>query len=132
MKRYYVSPMAWIDHHGWAPKVATFEGVDAWSAQMPPDPSATGAMAFVVVEAKDHTKILADSTIKPLPEFSFDSRLTALSTDGSTMLNAAITAIGLSSVAVRAKSNDYRDVVRTIGKTNNPAFDENNFDASVS
>jgi hypothetical protein len=132
MKRYYVSPMAWIDHHGWAPKVATFEGVDAWSAQMPPDPSATGAMAFVVVEAKDHTKILADTAIKPLPEFSFDSRLAMLSSDGSKQLNEAVTAIGLNPVAVRVQSNDYRDVIRKIGQVNTPSFSENNFDASVS
>lgn len=124
-KRYYVCDVlgdgtednAWrtaVSEHG-VNHSATFE-------------ERAGGRALVVVNAVDHTPLLDDPRIDPLPEFPLDAKLNAMRQDTLNRMNGRLMARGFATGW--ANSDGFREVVRGIGLQINPNFHENNFDVS--
>lgn len=84
---------------------------------------------LVMVAGKDHAKLRDVPGVDPLPDFPMDGRVSAINQATRTEMEQAITRRGIASSVVTGKDG-YRDIVRAIGQTLEPTFDENNFDIS--
>ena len=113
------------------PKVATYP-ILAFSSVGGDDPRATGAWALCVVEANDHTPLLADAEIAALPDSAFDARISSLSNAAKTQLAAALTKFALQQRVTYGNADAWRTVLRKLGALNLASFSEDNFAAAVS
>lgn len=104
------------------------------TTEFPPQDMTTGRYSrnqcLVIVDAVNHTSLLADLRMNAMPDFPLDGKLSAMRSATLSALNNAAAARGY---AVTWGSADaYRDVVRSLGKQLNPNFSEDNFDVSPS
>lgn len=84
--------------------------------------------ALVIVAAKNHAPLLADSRIKALPDFPLDAKVQAMQSATKSAFRALLSSRG-APTAVLDNADGYRDAIRGVGRVLDGAFDENNFDA---
>lgn len=129
MKRYYICDIIGdgTEENSFRPSVAD-EGV-SWVGPIPSDP-VTGrplsTWALVLVAAPEHGKLCNKPGIDPLPDFPLDGKVSAINTATKNAVDAMLARRGIA--ASFGSADGYRDAVRAVGRENDPAFDENNFD----
>jgi hypothetical protein len=124
-KRYYVCDVIGdgSEENPFRPVVADL-GVN-WVGEV----SADNTRAFVLVNAVNHAAIIAHTRINALPDFPLDGKINAMQTAARNAMNNALTRRGFS-VAGIDNADGYRDVIRSVGRSLNPNFNENNFDVA--
>lgn len=132
MKRYYLSNIVGTgdDMDPYRPKVAD-HGV-SWVGVIPSDPvtgKPVSTWALVLVEAINHAALLADGAIDALPVFPLDGKVSAIQTATKNAMVSDLQARGIDTAFI-GNADGYRDVIRGIGRTLEPAFDENHFDVA--
>lgn len=129
MKRYYISPIVGDGsiENPYRPKVAD-HGV-SWSGVIPTDSAGkpTQSWTLVVVNAKNHSKILADKTIDDLPDFPLDGKVGSIQNATKNKMKNAMAARGINTY-IADNADGYREVIRGIGRVLQVDFDENAFD----
>jgi len=129
-KRYYISPIVGTgdEFDPFRPKVADY-GV-SWVGSIPSNLE-TGHPLFnwclVLVNTANHGQLLSDGAIDALPEFPMDGKVGAINTATKNNMIAKMQARGIDTGFINSVDG-YRDVIRAIGRSISPAFDENNFD----
>ena len=129
-KRYYLSPIIGTgdENNPYRPKVADYDV--RWAGVIPSDPL-TGAplhpWCLVLVATQNHGQLTADQTINALPDFPLDGKVSAIQTSVKNTMLAKLQARGIDTSFING-TDGYREVIRGIGRTIEPAFDENNFD----
>ena len=129
-KRYYISPIIGdgSEFNPYRPKIADHNV--PWVGNIPSDP-VNGAPLFawslVLVNPPTHAALLTDSTLDALPEFPLDGKVSSIQTATKNAMIAKLKARSIDTGFI-AGTDGYREVIRGIGKTLEPAFDENNFD----
>lgn len=132
MKRYFLSPIIGTGTFGddYRPKISD-HGVSHVSViPTGPDGQPTSDWALCLVEAVNFAPLLTDPALRALPDFPLDVRLSAMSTTARTAAESAVTHFGVAVETLNFNSG-YRELVRSIGRTLEPLFDENNFDVAI-
>lgn len=127
-QRLYISPVignafADLPHEVLRPKVADY-GV-SFSGPMPPanaDGTSSKPWTLSIVEAANHTDLLADPEIYGLPVFDLDGKLSGMGHDARAELTAKATELGVPANLLQ-NADTYRGVIDAIGRQIDPAFD---------
>lgn len=132
MKRYYLSKIVGdglTPNTAYRPKVAV-HGV-SWTGQIPTDSDGKPLKqwALVIVDATNHSALLADPGIEAFPDFPLDGKVSAMHTPTKAAMVAMLKAAGVDTSFVQ-NTDGFREVVRGVGKQFSPDFDENNFDVA--
>jgi hypothetical protein len=125
MKRYYVAP---VIGDGQTPETAFRPNIPAGlNAVYALDPSK--GWAVCVIAASDHSGLVANSKLVPLPLFPLDAKLSALGSGVKATMTSGLQAkFGIS---LSTQNTDaYRDFIRQLGQLVDKNFDENNFDVA--
>lgn len=80
--------------------------------------------ALCVVEAKNHAALLADPDIMGFPVYALDAKVSAMHGPTKTAMVNALAARGINTAFI-GSADGFREVIRTLGRMHNPAFDEN-------
>lgn len=80
--------------------------------------------ALCVLESDNHAAAIADKDVTPLPQYSLDAKVSAMHTPTKSAMVNAFKARGITTDWI-GNADGFREVVRTLGKMHNPAFDEN-------
>lgn len=130
-KRYYLCDVIGdgTEDNPFRPAVADY-GVN-WSGSIPTgeDGRPTTTWALVIVGAKDHAQLRKDARLDALPDFPLDGKVSAVNTASRNALTAAMSKRGVPTSGLQL-ADGYRDAIRQIGKSLDPAFDENKFDVA--
>ena len=131
-KRYYISPIVGTgdEFDPFRPKVADY-GVP-WAGSIPSDPKTghpTSEWALVVVNAKNHSALLADGAIDALPDFPLDGKVSSVHTVTKNAMINKMKKRGIKTSFI-AGTDGYREVIRGVGRLLDEQFDENNFDVA--
>lgn len=100
--------------------------------EIPVDPDTgipTLGYGFALVSSKDMARFRSDRDIDVLPDFPLDGKLTALHGPTKAAMKSALAKHGIAATIVDG-ADGFRDVVREIGRTVNPAFIEDAFDVN--
>lgn len=132
MRRYYVCPVVGdgSESSPYRPKVADYGVSYVALLGQNPDGSTRRQWAFVLVNALDHTSILADNQIFALPDLSLDATLGALSNPQRNAVIRYMNDIGIDTSGVNTNTT-VRDVVRLFAAEQESPFDENAFDVGA-
>ncbi len=132
MKRYYLSTMKLLPGPGGqktlAPALAAYPGVE-YTAVYQAVPVA-GQWCMVVLQAADHTALLADPDSAALPDFSLDAKLSALSVSAKQSITNALSKFSISGASTK-NTDSYRTTIESIGRKLDATFTANAFDAGV-
>jgi len=85
--------------------------------------------ALVLVKSRDHARIINDPKMHPLPDVSLDMKVSSIHTATKNGMVNKLKALGVDTSFIQT-TDGYREVIRGIGRINNPAFDENSFDVN--
>jgi hypothetical protein len=85
---------------------------------------------FVLADLLDHTAVLADVAVLPVPDVALDTQWSAVTKATRDAFEAALTGFGFTQADVLAlkQSAAVRDVVRACGSKLQGVFDENKFE----
>jgi len=131
-KRYYLAPVIGTGtmDDAFRPQTKNYGGT---STAVIPSHQTTGqplfTWALVIVDKVDHTGLLADTAIDPLPDISLDSKISTLSNTMKNRLTAALTKYGIDPTT--NANTTLRDIVLRCGQKLDPTFSENNFDVTA-
>lgn len=87
------------------------------------------ADCLVVVATDKHAKLKADPDIDALPDYPLDGKVSSINTATKNGMIAALKKRGFSTADV-SSTDGFRDLVQSIGRQRDPAFDVDNFDVS--
>ena len=123
-RRYYLSP---IIGNGQTLQTAFRAKIaDMGVAQAPIIPTVGGRPTFawtlVLVNTIDHSPLLADAALTPLPDISLDTLLTTLSVPIRNVLSAKLASLGVDGTITA--STTLREIIRRIGQHLEPAYSE--------
>lgn len=139
VKRYYICDIIG-DGNGDAmpsPTTGSFRPAIAdlgvsWVGSIPSDP-VTGhplhKWALVLVNTDNHARLIATPGVDALPDFPLDGKVNAINNMTRSRMDNALSKRGINSAFI-SNSDGYRDVIRGLGRTLEPSFDENNFDVA--
>lgn len=131
-KRFYLSPYVQapgpLGQLTWLPKVTTDAQVAGWTSIAPSDGGNAVTWALVLVNAADHTALLADATARALPDLTLDTAITAAQ---ATAINSALVKFGMSNSITANAGDTLRQLLRAIGSLRLKNFDEALFSAAV-
>lgn len=88
-----------------------------------------GDQALCIVAAGNHSLLLSDPRIDALPIFPLDGKINAMQAASKNAMISNLNVRGYATGFI-SSADGYRDVIRGVGKSINPNFDENNFDIS--
>lgn len=134
MKRYYACDLIGDGSMDdpYRPAIADY-GAN-YVAAYPPQDVSTGAYqgshVLVLVNAVNHTKLMADAGADVLPDFPLDGKLSAMRTTTLKEMNTMLEGRGFS--VTWGNADGYRDVIRSVGQQLDPNFHEDNFDVAES
>lgn len=136
VKRYYLAEIEQFEFEpgmtGYRCRASAYTDLLFEGGEILTDP-ATGIpvhkFALVLVKSRDHARIIADPKMIPLPDVALDVKVSSIHTPTKNAMIAKLKALGVDTSWI-ATTDGYREVIRGIGKINNPAFDENNFDVN--
>ncbi|HBA72214.1 MAG TPA: hypothetical protein DCZ63_08520 [Geobacter sp.] len=136
MKRYY---LAEIEEYEWEPgaigyrcRASAYPGLLFDGGEILTDPvtgKPTNRFALVLVKAKDHALLINDPKMNPLPMVDLDVKMSSVHTPTKNALIATLKRLGLATEFI-SNTDGYREVIRALGRVNNPDFDENKFDVN--
>ena len=130
-KRYYLTDIIGdgTEENPFRPAVADL-GV-SWVGSIPTgdDGRPLKSWALVMVAAQNHALVRTKPGVDALPDFPLDGKLNSINQSARQGLDQALTKRGLSPTIYNG-ADGYRDVIRAVGRANDPAFDENNFDVA--
>lgn len=136
MKRYYLAAIEQFDmgegelaHRCRASAYPdlTFEGGEIVSDPVTGLP--INQFALVLIKAKDHARILNDPLMHPLPQVDLDVKVSSIHTATKNKMITTLKSLGVDTAFIQT-TDGYREVIRGIGRINNPDFDENKFDVN--
>lgn len=134
-KRYYLCDIIGTgdEFDPYRPAVADL-GVN-WVGSIPTHPEGhtqhghpVHSWALVLVAAKDHAAVRAHAGVDALPDFPLDGKVSAINAATKGLMKAALTSRGLNADAIVDEKDGFREVIRGIGQSADPVFDENRFD----
>lgn len=129
-KRYYLCDIIGTgdEFDPYRPAVAD-AGVNwAWVAPDSVNGHPTGTWGMAIVATDKHAALRSNPQIDALPEFPLDGKMNAINTAASSALSAALSKRGID--VSWGGTAGYREVLQSIGRTNNPAFNIDDFDVS--
>ena len=126
MKIYYLSRLVPVGL-GVGPQVTIYQSLGVSMAHTIPSAAVLNDWALSIVSALDHTPILADARIIALPVFPFDVKVSSMNRATRDQMVAGLASFGIDTSFV-ASADGFREVIRTLGLSRDPAFHENNFD----
>lgn len=131
MKRYYVCRVVGdgTENNPYRPKVANYPVNWVGILGSNPDGTPKKAWALVLVNAVDHTALLADNQIKAIPDLSLDATWGTLSTPQRNAAKNAIEAEGIDLSWVNNQTT-IRKILRYLGQEQESGFNENKFDVA--
>lgn len=119
----------------WKHRIQEIPGVDYVPRESVRVDPGTGAPLqkgmLVIVGSIDHLALKDDPELVPLPQASYDTKVSYIHTQTKLGCMDALIASGLPEADVAdmfVGSNSMRDVVNNLGRRNNPDFDANDFD----
>lgn len=87
----------------------------------------TNTFALVLVKSRDHVRLINDPKMHPLPDVALDIKVSSIHTPTKNNMISNLQALGINTNFIN-NTDGYREVIRMLGRINNPNFDENNFD----
>ena len=93
-----------------------------------PDGRPVRDVCFVRVGGMDLSGAVNKIGVDPLPDFPLDAKLQAMATVTKTMLRSRLTARGFDGAGLTENNDGFRDLVRGVGQSLEPEFDEERFD----
>lgn len=147
MKRYYLLDIVAVNHPEFgtvyknalqAYMEARGIRIDYQGGQIGIDPSTglpTQKVTVALVGGIDHARLRGAPGIVQLPNVSHDMKVSAIQTGVKLAAKAAIKALGVADAEVEAvwsNSDGFRDILNYHGRSNDPAFDVDNFDIDES
>lgn len=134
MKRYYISPLIGSGTRAdpYRVAIASYPNI-AYSSIIPTDPvtgAPTATWAICIVDAADHTALLADSSLFSFPNATPDTQISTLSNQERNRMRNGLSQFGLDPNLVN-QSNTMRDLVNSLGKLLEPTFDPDKFNATA-
>lgn len=129
-KRYYLAPIVGTGTDADPYRAATADYNAACTIVPPPtgpDGRPLALWTLAIVGTVDHSALLADATLGPLPDGALDGAIAALSRAARRQLDDALAKFGLADLSPQP-GDGYRDLLRAIGRRHQPGFDENRFD----
>ncbi len=131
-KRMYICPVIGdgTEDNPFRPAIADLTPPVNWTATIPTGDDGRPLMAWclAIVGTRNHQRVRAVRNIDPLPDFPLDGRVSAIDLVSRNAMSAALTRRGLNASAIVDGRDGFREVVRAIGRVNNPQFSELNFD----
>lgn len=85
--------------------------------------------ALVLVKTRDHARIINDPLMHPLPQVDLDVKVSSIHTATKNTMVAKLQNLGVDTAYIQT-TDGYREVIRGLGRINNPDFDENKFDVN--
>lgn len=85
--------------------------------------------SLVLVKSRDHARIINDPLMHPLPDMPLDAKVSSIHTPTKNAMLSKLAALGVDTSWI-GTADGYREVIRGIGRINNPNFDENSFDVN--
>ncbi|KAF0218802.1 MAG: hypothetical protein FD174_2585 [Geobacteraceae bacterium] len=134
MKRYYMAEIEQFEVEpgatGYRCRASAYPWLMFEGGEIETDPL-TGIpkhrFSLVIVKAVDHAKLIDDVKMHPLPMVDLDMKVSDIHTATKNDMIQQLELLGVNTAFI-ANSDGYRDVIRGIGRVNNPVFDENKFD----
>lgn len=130
MRRYYVSPWDFVEDERFGlvrqARVTTRLGKQFPQSIVYPASGSSLQWCLVLIDAPDHTDALADGTIDAFPDIAgLDITLGSIQSNLRNRLLTALANRGIDTSGLTTSSS-LREVVRRVGRTIEPAYDENN------
>ena len=136
MKRYY---LAEIEQYEFEPgamayrcRASAYNDLIFEGGEILTDPSTgipVNKFALVLVKTRDHARIINDPLMHPLPQVDLDVKVSSIHTATKNAMVAKLKKLGVDTAYIQT-TDGYREVIRGLGRTNNPDFDENKFDVN--
>lgn len=132
MKRYYLCDIIGdgTEFNPFRPAVADYDV--PWAGMIKSDP-VTGVplqpFALVIVGGNKHVDILRDARVTPMPDFPLDAKVSGMHKPTKDAMIIAMQKRGIP-IEFLSTVDGYREVIRTVGRQLEPAFDENGFDVA--
>lgn len=104
-----------------------FEGGEIYTDPVTGIP--TNKFALVLVKSRDHAKLVNDPKMAAMPDVSLDMKVSSIHTPTKNKMINDLKRLGIDTSFIQT-TDGYREVIRGIGKINNPDFDENKFDVN--
>lgn len=136
MKRYYLAEIEQFEFEpgitGYRCRAYSYPDLMFEGGEVLTDPT-TGIpinkFALVLVKSRDHARLVNDPKMHPLPDVALDMKVSSIHTPTKNKMIADLQALGIATSFIGG-TDGYREVIKAIGKINNPAFDENKFDVN--
>jgi len=130
-RRYYVCKIIGdgTETNPYRPKVADYPVSWVVVLGSNPDGSPKKAWALVLVNTVNHDPLLADNQIFGMPDATLDSTWGALNTPTRNQVTSALQAEGIDTSWIK-NATLIREIIRYIGREQEPDFSENNFDVA--
>ena len=136
MKRYYLAEIESFEivpgMTGYRCRASAYPDMTFEGGEIITDPITgipTNKFALVLVKSRDHARIINDPLMHPLPDVALDVKVSSIHTPTKTAMIAMLKSLGVDTSWI-GTTDGYREVIRGIGKINNPQFDENRFDVN--
>ncbi len=131
-KRYYLSDIVNDPDLGWCTVAMRDAGPGVRvvnDIQIGPNGAPLHAQALCYIAAKGHARWRNMPGVDPIPDVPLDGKVREINSGTVNALKQVLTRRGIPQSIVEGK-DDYREVVRGVGRQFNPNFDENKFDVS--
>lgn len=131
MKRYYVCDVIGDGSDDSPYRAAVSDHRVSHVAVIPvgPDGRPARPWCLALAAAASHGPLLADRRLDALPDFPLDGKVSSMHGPTRTAMALALQRRGIDTAFLQG-TDGYREVVRTLGRLLDPAFDENAFDVS--
>lgn len=126
-KRFYVSKVELIEGgDGLEARVAAakYGAVVAQNINIGPDGQPTSTWTLAIIDAENHTLADSDPDCILLPAFALDSKVSSMHFPTKTVMVNRLNEFGIDTSFV-AGTDGFREIIRTLGRNGNAAFDEN-------
>lgn len=94
-----------------------------------PDGKPLHGECLVIVATSNHAKLRNDPNLDPLPDFPMDGKVSSINTATKNAMIVALQKRGFSTSGV-SNTDGFRELVQSIGRQRDPAFNIDNFDVS--
>lgn len=136
MKRYYLAEIEQFEFEpgmiGYRCRASAYPDLIFEGGEIEADP-VTGIpkhkFTLVLVKSRDHARVLSDPKMHALPDVALDVKVSSIHTPTKTAMINKLKSLGVDTSWINT-TDGYREVIRGIGRINNPNFDENAFDVN--
>ena len=125
-KRYYISKAEIVegdDGREVRLKASQYGHVVTANVALASDGTLIEDWALCVVDSEDHAGLIKDPDIIAFPQYALDAKVSAMHTATKTAMVNRLKAKKIPTDFI-GNADGFREVIRTIGRLHNPAFDE--------